>query len=202
MEKGELTFDISETSDLTSRSSDTASDIENAHLGLESSLKGEVVFVTRDRLVEGLSLVVSAEMERSSPSVLVQFGGTLRHGDIRSTRFNNASLERERARTKASEWEKEREETHIVVTIHDVLVTRVPRVSVLSRVLCRFLPVLRVVRDTGAVASISLLLSRESRRGTVRGLLRFGGVDHLCYSCFLLSAVWHVSVNEIKGKGR
>ncbi len=69
--------DVGETSDLTSGTTDTATDIEDAHLGLESHLVGKVVLVTGDGLHESLTGVVTSKVEVLTPAVLVEVGGTI-----------------------------------------------------------------------------------------------------------------------------
>lgn len=76
-ERRKRTLSIRKPRNLPRRSTDTASDVENAHLGLDTGLVSEVVLVTGDGLVEGLSGVVTAEVERVSPSVLVELSGSL-----------------------------------------------------------------------------------------------------------------------------
>lgn len=59
--------DVRKPSDLTSGTTNTASDVEDSHLGLELHRVGEVVLVAGDGLVEGLALVVASKVERRSP---------------------------------------------------------------------------------------------------------------------------------------
>lgn len=61
----------SELGNLTSRATDTAADIENAHVLLDADLVGEVVLVAGNGLVEGLAEGVAAEVEGLAPTVLV-----------------------------------------------------------------------------------------------------------------------------------
>jgi hypothetical protein len=90
---------IGEMGDLTGRSTDPASDVEDFHPLFEPDLGGEVVFVTSELggveravsrveslkkensgtcgLEETFSLEETGEMERSCPSVLVQLGSSI-----------------------------------------------------------------------------------------------------------------------------
>lgn len=54
---------VCEACDLASRAPDTAAHVEDAHLGSDADLLGEVVLVPSDRLVESLALVVAREVE-------------------------------------------------------------------------------------------------------------------------------------------
>ena len=69
--------DIGKPGDLTCWAADTAPDVQNAHAGLETHLRGEVVLVTSERSSEGFALIESGEVERLRPGELIQFGGTI-----------------------------------------------------------------------------------------------------------------------------
>ena len=67
---------VAEAGDLARGPADAAADVEHAHAGLEADLRGEVVLVPGDGLVEGLALVVASKVERRAPAVLVQLRGS------------------------------------------------------------------------------------------------------------------------------
>lgn len=60
---------------LTGGTTDTATNVENLHALLDTGLHGEVVLVAGDGLVERLTVGEAAEVEGSTPSVLVKVGG-------------------------------------------------------------------------------------------------------------------------------
>lgn len=64
-----------ELGDLTSRATHTTTDIQHFHALLNADLVGKIVLVTGDRLVERLAVGVTAEVERLTPTILVQVGG-------------------------------------------------------------------------------------------------------------------------------
>jgi hypothetical protein len=66
--------DTSESGHLASGSSNSTSDVKNGHTLLQSHHVGEEVLVTGDSLVESLTGVETTEVERLSPSVLVEVG--------------------------------------------------------------------------------------------------------------------------------
>jgi len=84
---------IGESSNFTSGSTDTTTDIENLHTGSDVDLSSEVVFLSCKLTISGwdtgvirrgtyslkesLSLVESTEVERVGPSVLVELGSTI-----------------------------------------------------------------------------------------------------------------------------
>ena len=68
---------VRELRDLARGAANAAADVENTHAGLEVHLRGEVVLVPRERLVEALALVVAREVEGRAPAVLVEPGGTI-----------------------------------------------------------------------------------------------------------------------------
>lgn len=63
-----------ELGDLASRTTNTATDIENLHALLDANLVGKVVLMTSNGLVEGFALRESTEMEGLSPTVFVEIG--------------------------------------------------------------------------------------------------------------------------------
>lgn len=65
-------LDSGKASDLTSWSTDTAADIEDSHLWLESHGVGKVVLMASECLLESFSGVVSGEVEVLSPAVFVE----------------------------------------------------------------------------------------------------------------------------------
>ena len=56
-------FRVGKSSDFTSWSTDTASNVKNFHIRLDTNLRGEVVLVSSDSLIESFSFVVSTEMK-------------------------------------------------------------------------------------------------------------------------------------------
>lgn len=64
----------SELGDLSGWSTNTASDIKNLHVLLDTDLVGEVMLVAGNSLVEWLVGGEAAEVEGLSPSVLVEVG--------------------------------------------------------------------------------------------------------------------------------
>lgn len=68
-ERRKRTLSIRKPRNLPRRSTDTASDVENAHLGLDTGLVSEVVLVTGDGLVERLAFVVATEVELETRSI-------------------------------------------------------------------------------------------------------------------------------------
>jgi hypothetical protein len=66
-----------ELGDLAGRTADTAADIEDLHSLLDANAVGKIVLVTGDGLMERLAMGKAAEMERLSPSVLVQISGEI-----------------------------------------------------------------------------------------------------------------------------
>ena len=58
--------------DFASRSSDTTADIEDFVAILNTDLRSEVMFMSCNGLVEALAICETAEMERLSPTVLVE----------------------------------------------------------------------------------------------------------------------------------
>lgn len=66
-----------ELGDLAGRTADTAADIEDLHSLLDANAVGKIVLVTGDGLLERLAMGKAAEMERLSPSVLVQISGEI-----------------------------------------------------------------------------------------------------------------------------
>jgi hypothetical protein len=64
----------SELDDLTGGSTDTAANIQDAHVVLEVHFVGKVVLVAGNGLVERLAICVAGKVERLSPAVLVQVG--------------------------------------------------------------------------------------------------------------------------------
>ena len=69
--------DVGESSDLACWTANTAADVQNAHAGLETHLRGEIVLVTSERSSEGFTLIESGEVERLRPGKLIQFGSTI-----------------------------------------------------------------------------------------------------------------------------
>ena len=65
---------VREPRDLPGRATDTAANIEDLHTGLDVHLGSKVVLVTRSGLAERLALVVTREVERRAPAVLVEVG--------------------------------------------------------------------------------------------------------------------------------
>jgi hypothetical protein len=63
-----------EFSNFSSRTSNTASNVQDLVSILDTDFGGEVVFVTRNGLVERFCVCETAEMERLSPAVLVEIG--------------------------------------------------------------------------------------------------------------------------------
>jgi hypothetical protein len=62
----------SELCDLSSWSSNTASNIENSVSILDTNLRGKIVFVTSNGLVERFTVGETAEMEGLAPAVFVE----------------------------------------------------------------------------------------------------------------------------------
>jgi len=61
-----------EFDNLTGRAADTAADVQNLHALGDAGLHGEVVLMTGDGLVEGLTVGEAAEVEGGAPAVLVE----------------------------------------------------------------------------------------------------------------------------------
>lgn len=66
--------DTGKLDDFSGRAANSASNVENALVVLQIHLQGEVVLMTGDGAIEGLSIGVAAEVERRTPAVLVQVG--------------------------------------------------------------------------------------------------------------------------------
>lgn len=64
--------DAGELDDLSGRSSNTASNIEYAHVVPQTHLMCEVVLVASNGLVEGLAVGIATKVEALAPTVLVQ----------------------------------------------------------------------------------------------------------------------------------
>jgi hypothetical protein len=64
----------SELGNLTGWTSNTATNIENLHVLTDTNAMSEVMLVSGDSLVERLTVGETAEVERLSPTILVQVG--------------------------------------------------------------------------------------------------------------------------------
>ena len=69
--------DVGEAGDLACWTTDTTSDVQNAHAGLETHLRGEVVFVTGETSGEGFALVEPTKVERLGPGELIEFSSPI-----------------------------------------------------------------------------------------------------------------------------
>lgn len=67
----------SELDNLPSGTSNTTSDIQNAHALLDVDHVGEIVLVTGNGLTERLVICEAAEVEALAPAILVQVGGEI-----------------------------------------------------------------------------------------------------------------------------
>jgi hypothetical protein len=67
----------SELGNLASGSTNTTANIEHLHAFLDAHGVGEVVFMTRDGLVERLTSRESTKVERLTPAVLIQIRGQI-----------------------------------------------------------------------------------------------------------------------------
>lgn len=66
--------DVGELDHLSGRSSNTATNVEHAHVVGQSHLVGQVVLMAGNGLVKRLSVGEAAEVEALAPAVLVQVG--------------------------------------------------------------------------------------------------------------------------------
>lgn len=55
----------------------TTANVKDTHAGLDAHFVGKVMFMASKRGVEGLPLVEAREMERGTPSILIELGGTV-----------------------------------------------------------------------------------------------------------------------------
>ena len=65
-------LDVREAGNLTRRSTDTATDVKDAHTWLQLHVGSQVVFMAGERRDEAFTLVETREVEGSRPSVLVE----------------------------------------------------------------------------------------------------------------------------------